>query len=82
MVEVAAIKVGCRVVGLERDGFVMIRKAVALDPNRAIVYAQRGFTRLLQDRRTEAEKDFRRAIQLEPTVQTVIDEQVAQIKHH
>jgi hypothetical protein len=41
-----------------------------------------GFTRLLQDRRTEAEKDFRRAIQLELTVQTVIDEQVAQIKHH
>jgi Flp pilus assembly protein TadD len=55
-------------------------KALSLSAGLALAYANRGVAHTVQGKDAEAESDFRRALELDPGLRTLIEDRVASIK--
>jgi Tfp pilus assembly protein PilF len=48
-------------------------EAVKLDPKNARIYGNRGMVKLRQGKNEEAQKDFKKAVDLEPSLKEKLD---------
>jgi tetratricopeptide (TPR) repeat protein len=54
--------------------------ALKIDPFYAKAYGNRGLARLYQGDKVRAEKDFDQCLKLDPTLKTLLEEQIEQAK--
>lgn len=61
--------------------FIELNQFITKNPRDARAYEIRGIFRLLQRKETEAAKDFRKSLELEPTLQPEIDRMTQELSH-
>jgi tetratricopeptide (TPR) repeat protein len=61
--------------------FIELNQFITKNPNDARAYEMRGIFRLLQRKETEAAKDFKKSLELEPTLEREIDRITEELSH-